>query len=159
MQRASGASVSGTTWLAARRPREPPAIVPSLGTVKTAPAPVARQLGGDASHGGRLDQLNAVWVFSRARARRFDRNHSYPVDAELRLGSNDVSRLGTAIEQSGVKSAPRVESTRCPPGPSPIGPRAGQLYLYAASHRTKVQLPGGSANHGSYTSPNVILSL
>jgi hypothetical protein len=159
MERAPGPPVSGPARWTARSPRRAPAVGPSIGTVKTAPAPVARQLGGDAGHRGRLDQLNEVRVRSGPRARRLDRHHGYPVDTELRLGPDDVSRLGTAVEQSGIQCASRVERARCPPGPSPIGPRACQLYLYAASHRTKVQLPGGSANHSSPTSPNVILSL
>jgi hypothetical protein len=89
--------------------------------------------------------LNAVGVGFGAGTRGFHRNHGDALDAELGLGPDDIAGLGAAVEQAGIKGASRVEGARCPPGPSAIGPRAGQLYLYAASHRTKVQLPGGSA--------------
>ena len=103
--------------------------------------------------------MNAVGVSLGAGARGFYGYHGDALDAEFRLGPDDIARLGAAVEQSGVKGAPRVESARCPPGPSAVGPRACQLYLYAASHGTKVQLPGGSANRSSATSRNAILSL
>jgi hypothetical protein len=103
--------------------------------------------------------LNAVGVGFGAGTRGFDRDHGDAVDAELSLGPDDISGFGAAVEQGGIEGASRVKSARRPPGPSAIGPRACQLYLYAASHGTKVQLPGGSANHESSTSGNDIFSL
>jgi hypothetical protein len=103
--------------------------------------------------------LDAVWVRFGPGPGRLDGHHRDAFDTEFRFGPNDIAGLGAAIEQGGIEGASGFESACSPPGPSAIGPRTCQLYVYAASHRTKVQLPGGSANHGFATSQNAILSL
>lgn len=80
------------------------------------------------------------------RAGRLDRDDRDPLHGELGFHSDDVPGFCPAVEQRCIERAPRVKGARGTPRPGAIGPRAGQLYVYAAGHRTKVQLPGPGAN-------------
>ena len=96
-----------------------------------------------------FDELDAVRVRTLLdNTWRLDGNHGYAFDAELRLGAHYVACFCPAIKKSSVERTARVKCARGTPSPSAVGPRACELDLYAAGHRTKVQLRRRSANHG-----------
>ena len=133
------------------------ALVP-LGAVWPGPA-MGRQLRGDSRGHRTLQQLDPVGISGLGRAGRFDRYDGYAVDPKFRFCPHNIAGFGPAVEQRCVECPLRLEGSSRTPSPGAVGPRAGQLYLYTAGHRTKVQLRGRSANRGAPSSENAILSL
>jgi hypothetical protein len=107
----------------------------------------ARQLRCDAGRRRPIDEFNTVRIGCLRWPWRFDRDDRDAVDAELSLSPHDVAGFSRLIEERGIDGPSRVEGPRSPPRPGTVGPRAGQLDLYTAGHRTNVQLRSRSANH------------
>ena len=119
----------------------------------------ARQLRCDSGSDRPFDELDTVRVRTLDGTGRLDRDNRDAFDAELGIGPHDVARFCPAIKKSSIQRATRVQCARGPPRPSAVGPRACELDLDAAGHRTKVQLRRRSANHGAPSRTDAILSL
>ena len=128
------------------------AAPPVSAAVLAWPAPAAGQLGGDRRRGGTINQLYTGGICCFRWPGRFDGNHCYAIDTELRLGPYNVAGLGRLVEQRSVQAPAWVQRPRGPPCPGTIRPRACQLDLDTAGHGTNVQLRGSSANHTEWRS-------
>jgi hypothetical protein len=157
---AVGARLVGTSRATRSRPRRwtPSALssllaAPPVGAAVLAwPAPAARKLRGDGRGGGAVDQLYAGGIYGFRWPGRFDGDHCYAIDTELRLGPYHVAGLGRLVEQRAVQAPAWVQRARGTPCPGTVRPRACQLDLDAAGHGTNVQLRGPSANHTEWRS-------
>jgi hypothetical protein len=155
--RARGWSTGGGP--ARRRPcllRTGPLTAPVVRAVWPRPASPTRQLRGDAARAWPVDQLDPVGIGPLRCPGRLHGHDRDPVNAELGLGPHDVARPSTAGKERAVQGPSRVESARGPPCPGPVGPRARELDLDTACHRTKVQLRSVSANHSSYAKAGLL---
>jgi hypothetical protein len=142
---ARGGPAGGRTWLLCALTR----ATPLVGPVRTGAAAPTSQLRSDAAWPRPVDQLDPVGVRCFWRARWFDGHDRDPVNAEFGLGSYDVAGPRIAVEERAVYCPSRVEGACRAPRPGPIRPRACELDLDTACHRTNVQLRSGSAHHRS----------
>jgi len=70
------------------------------------------------------EEFDAAGVGRFRGARRLDVYDGDALEIEFRLCLDDVTGLGSGVQQGAVQTASRVEGARSPPGPTTVWPRA-----------------------------------